>query len=492
MPPLEAIEAMAHPELVTLAKAWRERIEIYERRLFQANRRMYGRRSERSKTVDMTGDGAAPPKSSSPREDTTKQLSERYPDADVQVEHIDFDSPQACPACGETMRDSGLTETSEYLDVKAKEFIVVEQRRRKHRCSKCHGAIVTAPPPPRVTPGGSYSDDLIIDVAVTKFCDLTPVDRYTKMAARGGLVGLPPNSLIQLTFRLAEFMRAIYDLIKSEVLEQAVLRADETPHKMLEGDEKKKWFLWGFSGERACFFECHSTRSGDVSTAVLLESNCLVLVSDVFSGYAKSLRLANEQRATHGKPLILAAYCNAHARREFWAGDWDSLEMTEDQKIMIDHYKEIYRLNDESKELSPEGVLLKRLEMKPYFEAMKADAEQKIDRYSSKSQMYTAYNYFLKNYDGLTLFLTNHLVPIDNNGSERLLRGPVIGRKTWYGTHSKQGAQVAAVHFTINESCKLNGVNPREYYADAVQRIHQGKTLLTPRQYKLLQQIDTC
>jgi hypothetical protein len=106
--------------------------------------------------------------------------------------------------------------------------------------------------------------------------------------------------------------------------------------------------------------------------------------------------------------------------------------------------------------------------------------------------MYTAYNYFLKNYDGLTLFLTNHLVPIDNNGSERLLRGPVIGRKTWYGTHSKQGAQVAAVHFTINESCKLNGVNPREYYADAVQRIHQGKTLLTPRQYKLLQQIDTC
>lgn len=477
LPTEAAIEAMAPGELVTLTKQWRERIEVYESLLFKARRRMYGRKSERSNS---SGEKKRP----KPRGETTKRPSERYPDATVEVEDINFTSPKACPACGELMQDSGMAETSEYLDVRPKEFIVVEQRRHKHRCGKCHGSIVTAPLPPRITPGGSYSDEMIVDVTQSKYSDLIPMDRYTKMAGRDGLPGLPPHSLIQASFRLAEFMVGIYDLIKLEVLRAAVLRADETPHRMLEGDEKKRWYLWGFSIEFACFFECHDTRSGDVSTAVLVASKCLVLLSDVYAGYVKSLRIANKLRAEQGLALILAAYCNAHARREFWAGDWDSPEMTEDQKIVIELYKKIYKLNAESQGLSSEGILQKRLEMKPHFEAIRSEAELKVDTYSANSQMASAYNYFLKNYDGLTLFLTNRLVPIDNNGSERLLRSHVVGRKTWYGTHSRKGAWVAAVHFTITETCKLNGVNPREYYLDAIGRIHMGQRLLTPRQYQ--------
>lgn len=485
LPTDAAIEAMAPGELLSLTKHWRERIEVYESLLFKARRKIYGRSSERSGTSY----NKQPP---TPRSETTKQLSERYPDATVVVENIDFPTPQACPACGEVMQDSGMAETSEYLDVRPKDFIVVEQRRHKHRCGKCHGAIVTAPCPPRVTPRGSYSDELIVDVALSKFCDLIPMDRYAKMAGREGLPELPPHSLIKASFRLAEFMVGIYELIKGEVLAESVLRADETPHRMLEGDEKKRWFLWGFSTEIACFFECHDTRSGDVSTEILNLSMCLILLTDVYAGYIKSIRLANKLRLEQGRLPIQPANCNAHARREFWAGDWDSPEMSEDQKIVIEQYKMIYKLNKESKGLSPEEVLQKRQEMKPYFEAIKVEAEAKIDTYSSKSQMATAYNYFLKNYGGLTLFLTNYLVPIDNNGSERLLRSHVIGRKTWYGTHSRAGARTAAIHFTIVESCKLNKVNPREYYKDAIQRIHSKSELLTPYQYKLLQQTNTC
>jgi hypothetical protein len=261
---------------------------------------------------------------------------------------------------------------------------------------------------------------------------------------------------------------------------------------MLEGDEKKRWFLWGFSTDFASYFECHNTRSGDVSTEILNASTCHILLTDVYAGYSKSIRLSNEVRLKQGRPLIQAANCNAHTRREFWAGDWDSPEMTEDQRIVIELYKLIYKQNKESKGLSPKEILQKRKEMQPHFEAIKAEAEAKAGTYSNKSQMATAYNYFLKNYGGLTLFLTNHLVPIDNNSSERLLRSHVVGRKTWYGTHSRKGAEVAATHFTIVESCKLNQVNPRKYYLDATNRLHSKSELLTPRQYKLLQQIDTC
>ena len=67
---------------------------------------------------------------------------------------------------------------------------------------------------PRITPGGAYSDEMIIDVVISKYCDLIPIERYAKMAARGGLIDLPPQSLIQLTHYFANFVRPIYDKIR--------------------------------------------------------------------------------------------------------------------------------------------------------------------------------------------------------------------------------------------------------------------------------------
>ena len=75
--------------------------------------------------------------------------------------------------------------------------------------------------------------------------------------------------------------------------------------------------------------------------------------------------------------------------------------------------------------------------MKALFEGMKKEAELKRERYSAKSSLVTAINYFLKNYTEFTIFLYYPFLPIDNNHQERLLRNPVIGRKTWFGTHSK-------------------------------------------------------
>ena len=197
-------------------------------------------------------------------------------------------------------------------------------------------------------------------------------------------------------------------------------------------------------------------------------------------------------RAKHGFPLIRIAYCNSHARRRFYSDEKDSAKnVSGDAKFMLDQYKEIYRLNAEAKGLSDDEVLAKRAEMKPFFESMKAEALLKKDTYSTQSGMYEGYEYFLKYYDGLTLFLDNPTVPIDNNPSERLLRSPVVGRKTWYGTHSKRGAAVAAVHFTIVECCKLVGVNPREYYPAMVERIHNKQELLTPSEYKKLRATNT-
>ncbi len=286
-------------------------------------------------------------------------------------------------------------------------------------------------------------------------------------------------------------MGGAYKITREEVLSGEILNADETPHKMLEGDPKKNWGLWGFlSMDRGVYFEIRDTRAGEVASAVLVDSICKYLMSDAYSGYGKALREANEIRKKKGLLPIQCLYCNAHSIRKFK----EAREVLKQQDLedpecewFVAQYKIIYDLNEESKNLHPEGVMDLRRKMLPIFEEMKKRAGQIQNSYSSKSKMGGAISYLLDYYDELTLFTTQWDLPIDNNILERQLRNPVVGRKTWLGTHSKRGAQTAAVLFTLVESCKMIGVNPREYFKVLVEDLHQGKGPFSPYQFKTRQ-----
>lgn len=407
--------------------------------------------------------------------------SERYPDAPLIERRVTLDELPACRCCGAEMSDSGMTEDSEFLTVIPKQYLVVRLMRQKYRCESCHGGIQTAPAPPRIKSGSVYSDEMAIDVAMTKYCDLVPIERYAAMAGRDGLKGLPPQSLIESTHYLAEFVRPSYERLREEILSEKVLHADETPHRMLEGDRKSSWFLWGFSSPKTSYFECHPTRSGDVASRLLTGSSCEYLVSDVFSGYAKAVRETNVVRGAAGRSGIQSVYCNAHARRRFKeAAD----AFSDEAEFYLKQYDEIYQLEREVKLRPPdEGAELRR-QMVPFFEAMRSRVMEDAGGHSSKSSLGRAMSYFLQNHAGLTRFTTDVALPIDNNPQERLLRNPVIGRKTWYGTHSKQGAETAAILFSLVESCKLNQLNPREYFKKLVGDIHAGHAPRTPREFK--------
>jgi hypothetical protein len=158
--------------------------------------------------------------------------SERYPDASLIERHIELETLPNCDCCGKIMEGSGMTEDSEFLTIIPKQYLIILKMRHKYGCGHCHGDLKTAPAPPRIKEGGSLSDEMAIDVAMTKYCDLVPIERYAKMAGH-------------------------------------VLHADETPHRMLEGDKKNHWFLWGFSTKTTNYFECHNTRSGDFAHGFL-------------------------------------------------------------------------------------------------------------------------------------------------------------------------------------------------------------------------------
>jgi transposase len=429
--------------------------------------------------------------------------SERYPNLPLIERDITLDKLPSCGCCGNQMSDSGMTEDSEYLTVVPAQYYVVRQRRHKYRCGKCHGDIKTAPAPARIKEGSSYSNEMVIDAALAKYCDLIPMERYAAIAGRLGVKGLPPQSLIESSHYLSEYVRSAYKKLKEEILRSFVLHADETPHRMLEGDDTCHWYLWGFSTKWTSYFECHDTRSGDVAAELLLQSKCRFLVSDVFSGYNKSVNDTNKIRREKLESLIEHAYCNAHARRKFKEASEVLKALAESitepearvraeaeyerSLLYIKQYRKIYRLEGLAQKF-PELNQKIRLRHRKYFEKMRDKCMSDVAGHSGKSASGKAMRYFLKNYHNFVRFIDNPEVPIDNNPAERALRNPVVGRKTWYGTHSPKGAETAAILFSLVESCKLSKVNPREYFKKLVEDLQQNKPAFTPKEFADLAQ----
>ena len=242
---------------------------------------------------------------------------------------------------------------------------------------------------------------------------------------------------------------------------------------MLEGDDRKNWYLWGFFSRIACYFEAHNTRSGDVALDFLRQSKAKYLLTDAYRGYEKAINILKEE----GR-IVIPVFCNAHAFRYFKEAE---VNFQKEASPFLKQYGEIYELERKAK--NTEEKLTARASMAPIFANMLSECEKIKDSVMSHSAIDKAINYFMNQYHGLVECTKNIDIILDNNPSERCLRSPVVGRKTWYGTHSKRGAKTNAVLFSIVESCKINEVNPRRYFPDQVRRIHEGKEPLTPSEY---------
>lgn len=197
-------------------------------------------------------------------------------------------------------------------------------------------------------------------------------------------------------------------------------------------------------------------------------------MTDVFSGYGKAVTDSNVYRRENNLPEIQNIYCNAHARRKVKEA---SLSFAKESKLFLWCYRKIYHL-EKIKEFKN-----RRMWQKIYYKTMEKFGLKLKASYSNKSSLVKAINYLINNFYELTLFLKFEVLPIDNNAQERLMRNPVIGRKTWYGTHSVKGAETNAVMFSIVESCKINKVNPRDYFRDVVHAIHEKRSVFTPNKY---------
>lgn len=446
------------------SEAIQERLVLKDQLLI-IRKKFYGKSSERRpKPVDP----ALPPKEKKQATERRSKLpSIRYPELKLEEQEIEIDSGKQgnlppCRLCeAELGKMDQQTEDSEFVTVTERTYHVVRQKRQKYCCKKCHGQVITAPGPPRIAPKSQFSDQVAVDVAVAKYADHLPIERYIKQAARAGLVGVNHQTLIEQTHFLADFLTPVYMRLKHAIEQASFLHSDETRWKMLEGDDKKTWQLWGLVAGMHCFYEAQDTRSGDVIRDFLKDAKASHVVSDAFSGYGRGVRAAGKKNS----------FCNAHARRGFVDSE---ASFPHEAKPLISLYDRIYEIERELKTATPEerlsarqaSVLPLMLEIKKICESSDMLPKLSIGQ---------AQRYFLKHWMELTEFTRHGYLPIDNNAAERAMRGPVLGRKNYYGSHSPRGAKTSSILYSIIESCKLSKVDPQKYFRDTIAAMHRGE-----------------
>jgi len=383
------------------------------------------------------------------------------------VTHTLPEGARVCPVCaGQLMPMGEQAETSEEISVVEVSYELVTHRRQKYRC-RCNAAVVTAPGPPKLIPGGRYSVELAAHVAEAKYLDHMPLERQVRAMGRRGLE-VDSQTLYDQVRALAGHLEPTYEALCRKVLSSGIVFTDETGWRLM-AEGSKRWWVWCVASEDTAAYWIREQRSREAAEQVL-GGFAGVMMSD---GYAVYDALAR------GSPEVVPVHCWAHVRRKFV--DAESSFPTECGKALelIGALYEIERLipklpRDAPDEAHLDVVALRRRlradRSKPIVDELREWAYATKPVTLPQSSLGKAIDYMLSLWPGLTRFLSDPRVPLDNNAAERALRGVVVGRKNHYGSHSKQGARVAAILYTVFESAKLAGVDPRAYVLEAARR----------------------
>jgi transposase len=393
----------------------------------------------------------------------------------VDVDHKLDDVDKTCPSCGGGLHEmKDQYEEAGEIDVVPMRFIYKNHRRQKYACG-CGSCIDTALGPDKLVPGGRYSIAFAIYVAISKYCDHLPLERLVRMMARDGLV-VTSQTLWDQIERLAWTVESVMPRLLSHVLGHGVVGADETTWELFDSKpgQGKSWYVWMFRVDSGVYYTIRDGRS-HTKIASLVESFAGVLMCDGYSGYAA---LSSKY------PRVILAHCWAHVRREF-------VEIEKSFPVrcgeVLDLIGKLYAIEKACRAPGGEDLATARDEKsRPVIDEIVEWVYNVVPKCLPESGLHKAIGYMLNMWPGLVLFLDDPNVPLDNNGTERAARGPVLGRKNHYGSRSLRGTEVAATFYSLVESAKLNDLEPRLYLRAAVRAGLRHETVPLPHEVKAL------
>lgn len=394
-----------------------------------------------------------------------KQRSSHGPTAQPNLPHVEqvFELDEAdriCPCCGGELRPmDGHFEESELVDVVEVTYRVVQVKQQKYNC-RCGGALETAPGPDRVIRGGRYSLAFAIKVALDKYLDHIPLARQERIMRRHGLE-ITTQTLWDQLDALAKRLAIVNAAALEHALRKPVIGLDQTSWKRLDGGSDTPWQMWCITAPGVVCHRIRDDKGAGTFTDLVGKYNGTI-VCDALK--------THEAGARDGPGIVLAG-CWAHTYRKFEEAEPDHPEAN----LAMGWIGELYAIDERAGDDLELKRELRRTESAAVLAKLKTWLwSQAVLKTLSIGK---AAAYAIANWDRLTRFVDNPLVPLDNNGTERGIRGPVVGRKNHYGSKSKRGTEVAALFYTLLETAKLHDIDPARYLREAVIAADRGEVL---------------
>ncbi|MDT9600951.1 IS66 family transposase [Sphingosinicella rhizophila] len=386
-----------------------------------------------------------------------------------------------CAACGGALHRIG-EDRAERLDIVPAQYRVLVTIRPKMACRACGDGVAQASASKHVVPGGLPSESLIADVLVKKYADHLPLYRQSQILARQG-IAIERATLANWVGRAAGYLRPLVELQKARLLTCDRLFVDETTAKVLApGNGKTKTgYMWAMVGDDRPYggadppaiVYSYMPGRGGVWAAKLLGDYRGILQVDGYEAYGQ---FGKADRP--GGPAALA-YCWAHVRRGFFdATKGKGAPIAEEGLRRIGALYEIEReIRGRS---ADERRIERQVRARPLLDELHGWLEEKRRRMFSGSPTLEPINYALRRWIGLTRYVDDGRVDIDNNAVERSMRTMALQRKNALFAGHELGAENWATIASLVETCKLVGHKPDAYLADVLARIvvrRDGDTL---------------
>lgn len=437
-----------------------------EQQLAVTRRRLFGDSSEKRDGVSHVGDSPKKPaRGHGPREQKALPIQE--------VVHELDEADKICPSCGGGLAEwTGQFEEADEIHPVVRTFVVRRHKRKKYRCP-C-GVIETALPPTKLIAGGRYSVGFAVEVATQKYLDHLPLERQVRIMAREGLV-VDSQTLFDQILALARVLEPAHERLLEYVRSHPVIGADETRWPMLDGNEteSKRWQVWTVTAPDAVAYKILDSRSAAAAKDVLA-NYAGVVMADGYGVY--------ESLVKNGAAFALA-HCWAHVRRKFY--DIQEFFPAQTREI-LDLIGEIYAVEADAPRGPPGAERRAILRNERSREIVKRIQSWLLTtRALPESALGKAIAYARSMWPGLTRFLDDARIPLDNNAAERAMRGPVIGRKNHYGSKSRRGTEVAAILYSLVESAKLNAIPAESYLEAAAEAGVRGERIPLPHELRI-------
>lgn len=349
--------------------------------------------------------------------------------------------------------------------------VEVEEHHIGVYASKTDEHMVKADHPKALLHGSLVSPSLGAAIINGKYVNAVPLYRLEQEFQRYGLQ-ITRQNMANWCIRLAEeYLSILYDYLHKELYFYHVIQADETPVLVNHdgrGAGSKSW-MWVYrSGhlyqkQQIVLYEYQQTRNAS-HPREFLKGYDGICVTDGYQVYHTLEKELEE---------LTIAGCWVHCRRRFDEALKlvpKSCQKESNAFLLMKQIQAIYREEGKLNDLSSDERLKQRQAViKPLVDAF--FAYLKTINVSKKDKFGDAVGYALNQEKYLRVFLTDGDVPIDNNASERAIRGFCIGKKNWQMIDTIHGAKSSAIIYSIVETAKANNLKPFDYVQHLLEEI---------------------